>query len=447
MIDIEKLKRSVTAIVAELRALTEGVPEGERMSEKDATTWNQKEVELKAVQAEIKRAITLNNIEAGDAEADKGAGAGADEAPEDRNGFATSGEFLTAVRLAATPGAEYDERLKYVGPAHLRRSKGTSGKEARAATGQNVGIATEGGFLTQQQMLDEFFMHTYENAVIADACARVSIGDGFNGIRMNGLDESSRADGERWGGIRAYWAAEAATSNATKMKFHQIKMDLEKLLCFVYATDENLEDAQQLEGIVNNVVPKEIAFQLDQAIVSGSGAGQPSGILGAKATVSVPKEAGQAAATVVYENIVKMRARLKASLRPGARWLINQDIEPELHTMAFVVGAGGIPVYLPANGVSGKPFDTLYGMDIVPVEHCPTLGTVGDIILFQPSQYLLIDKGGIKNAASMHVRFLYEEKIFRFTMRVNGQLLWHKALTPKNSTKTQSPVITLATRG
>lgn len=444
MIDIEKLKRSIAAIVTELRALTEGVEEGQRMSEKDATTWNQKEVELKAIQAEVKRAILLNDIEAGDA--DPGDGDPGDTVPEDRNSFETTGDFLTAVRLAATPGAEYDDRLKYVGPSHLRRVKGTSGIHERAASGQNVAIATEGGFLTQQQMLDTFFMHTYENAVVADACAKVSIGDAFNGIRLNGLDESDRADGSRWGGVRAYWAAEAATATATKLKFHQIKMDLEKLLAFVYATDENLQDAQQLEGIINTVVPKEIAFQLDQAIISGSGAGQPSGVLGAKATVSVAKEGGQAAKTVVYENIVKMRARLKSSMRPGARWYINQDIEPELHTMAFVVGAGGVPVYLPANGVSGKPFDTLYGMDVVPIEHCPTLGTVGDIILFQPNQYLLIDKGGIRNAASMHVRFLYDEKIFRFTMRVNGQLLWHKALTPKNSTNTVSPVITLATR-
>jgi HK97 family phage major capsid protein len=82
----------------------------------------------------------------------------------------------------------------------------------------------------------------------------------------------------------------------------------------------------------------------------------------------------------------------------------------------------------------------------VPIEQCSTVGTVGDIVLADLSQYLLAEKGGMEAMASAHVRFLYAEQTFRFMMRVDGQPLWSTALTPANGTNTVSPFITLATR-
>ena len=152
------------------------------------------------------------------------------------------------------------------------------------------------------------------------------------------------------------------------------------------------------------------------------------------------------AGTVVWENIVKMRARLWARGRENSVWFINQDVEPQLQTMAMPVGVGGVPVYLPATGAAGAPFDTLFGRPVVPIEQCSTVGTVGDIVLADLSQYILAEKGGIEAASSMHVRFLYAEQTFRFMMRTDGQPLWSTALTPANGTNTVSPFITLATR-
>ena len=75
-----------------------------------------------------------------------------------------------------------------------------------------------------------------------------------------------------------------------------------------------------------------------------------------------------------------------------------------------------------------------------------TLGTVGDLILADWSQYQMIDKGGIKGASSMHVRFLQDEMVYKFTYRINGQPTWDAALTPYKGTNTVSPFVTLDTR-
>src|SRR3990167_645148 len=101
-----------------------------------------------------------------------------------------------------------------------------------------------------------------------------------------------------------------------------------------------------------------------------------------------------------------MRARLWARSRPNAVWLINQTTEVQLHQMTLAVGTGGVPVYMPANGLADDGFDRLYGRPVIPVEQCPTLGTVGDIVLADLGQYLLIDKGGLDAQESIHVRFL-----------------------------------------
>ena len=80
------------------------------------------------------------------------------------------------------------------------------------------------------------------------------------------------------------------------------------------------------------------------------------------------------------------------------------------------------------------------GRPVVPVEYCKTLGTVGDIILADMSQYAFIDKGGIQSASSIHVQFVAGETAFRFVYRCNGMPEWSSALTPLNgSSNTLSP--------
>jgi HK97 family phage major capsid protein len=82
----------------------------------------------------------------------------------------------------------------------------------------------------------------------------------------------------------------------------------------------------------------------------------------------------------------------------------------------------------------------------MPIEQCSTLGDKGDIILADFSQYLLIDKGQMQNATSIHVKFVNDETAFRFVYRLDGQPMWNSALTPYKGSDTLSPFVTLAER-
>lgn len=339
-------------------------------------------------------------------------------------------EFVGAVVSASMPGGRVDPRLNI-----------------EAATGLSEGVASDGGFLVQIDQQAGLLKRTHDVAKVWSRCRNIPISANANGVKINCINETSRADGSRWGGIRAYWKAEAAAKTASTPEFRQVELNLKKLVGLCYATDELLQDAAALASVLQDGFVEEFGFKLDDAVINGTGAGQPLGILNAGCVVSQAKEVGQAAATLVWENIVKMWSRLWAPSQGNAVWLINQAVFPQLLTIAQSVGAGGVPVYLPPGGASASPYGLLLGRPVIPIEHCAAIGTVGDIILGDFSQYVTCTKGGIQAASSIHLKFNYDETTFRWVFRADGQPIWNAALTPyKDATKTQSPFVTLATR-
>jgi HK97 family phage major capsid protein len=169
--------------------------------------------------------------------------------------------------------------------------------------------------------------------------------------------------------------------------------------------------------------------------------------------VNQAKEATQAvgSASIVTENIVNMWSRLSPKSMTRAIWLANPDTFPQLSTLTVNVGTGGMPVGLlqyNTSGIAGAPSVSILGRPLFFSPHCQTLGTSGDIILGDFSQYVTISKAGrdIETATSIHVKFIYDETAFRFVKRFDGEPWWASAVTPKHGTNTFSPFVSLATR-
>jgi len=357
------------------------------------------------------------------------------------------GEFLHKVKdYEITKGASFDPRLR-------RKTVPTGGGEM---------IPAEGGFLVAQEFIPQLITRTWNTGVLPKLCQKQQVGPNFNGVKIPAIDETSRANGYRWGGVRAYWAGEGATLTPSKPGFRQISVELQKLIGLCYVTDELLQDSVALEGYINTWFPLEFGFKMDDALINGDGSGKPLGFMKSPALLSVAKETGQASATVVAENIINMWARMWAPSRANAIWMIAQDVEPALAKMAIAVGTGGIPVYFPMGSgpwgsLAGTPIvsnaayatatgGTLYGRPVYVMEQCQTLGTTGDILLVDPTQYLIIEKGDMTMASSIHVQFVTDETAFRWTYRVNGVPIWHSYLTPFTGSNTLSPYIKLDAR-
>ncbi len=349
--------------------------------------------------------------------------------PEEKR-FKTFGEQMRSVVVAEQRGSKIDPRLI----------------DVRAVSGMSEGVNADGGFLVQGDFSTEMLKRTYETGKLPGKCRKLPISANSNKTTINGVDETSRADGSRHGGVRAYWKNEAAALTASQPKFREITLELSKLTGLYYATDELLQDAQALGAEIMHAMPEEFGFKLDDALIRGSGAGMPSGILNAGCRVQIDKETGQSAATIVTENIEKMWARMSPESKSNAVWYINNDVWPQLYALHKAVGVGGVPVFLPPGGIADAPLGALMGRPIEILEQCETLGTEGDIILADFSQYLFADKGGVSAAESIHVRFLYDETTFRFTYRCDGQPVYTAALTPFKGTDTTSPFVVLKVR-
>lgn len=341
--------------------------------------------------------------------------------------FYSFGDQLAAVAHAGIPGGQTDPRLY------------------NAAAGLGEAVSSDGGFMVQNDFASDMYSSLFAQENIASRCRRIPISGNSNSIKINAYDETSRVS-TRFGGVLGYWLAEADQITASKPKFRQMELTLKKLCGVCYASDELLGDTQALGQIIADAFAGEMNFRVTDAIINGTGAGQPLGILNSGALVTVAKETGQAANTIMAENVIKMYSALMPSASPNIVWLVNRTVLPQLYTMSLAVGTGGVPVFMPANGVSGLPYNSLFGYPVLVVEQCAALGTVGDIILADLGSYILAEKGGIKTDMSIHVRFLYDEACFRFVLRIDGQPALAAPLTPFKGGQTFSPLVALATR-
>ena len=418
-----KAKREDARLKA-MAVLNQAEAEDRFLTEEEQKEIDKYESEIRAWDESIGRAEKLLAIEPEDRAAEVPEVKPTPNKSEEKR-FASFGEQLLAAYRAAMPGGHTDERLS-----------------TRAASGLNETTPSDGGFLVQQDFVTELLKRTYETGILASRAKKIPISTNANGLKINAVDEDSRANGSRWGGVQTFWESEADEHTGSKPKFRQLELSLKKLTGLCYATDELLQDAAALEAVIRQAFAEEFGFKIDDAILSGSGEGEPLGILNGGALVKVEKEKDQTA-IVTVENLIKMWNRLWARSRANAVWYINQELEPYLYTLKL----GDKPVYIPAGGISEKPYGTIFGRPVVPLEQCSAAGEVGDIILADIGQYLLIDKGGIKAASSIHVRFLYDENVFRFIYRVDGKPIWNKPLTPYKGKATVSPFVALDKRG
>lgn len=441
MKDLVELKRSWTENLDAMSALNDAAKNEKRsFTAEESSKYESLRSKEKELSAEIARQEELEALQAKRA---KPTSKSVDITVTREEGTDESGKCIVFRSFGEQLQAVKDVGLE----PHRRNQKlELAQKIMRAATGLNETQASDGGFLVQTDQAAGLVKRTYETSVLAQRCAKIGVSANSNGLKINAIDESSRANGSRVGGIQALWEGEADAYTGSRPKFRQIQLVLKKLTGLCYATEELLQDASALEAVVSQGFAEEFGFKLDDAIFRGSGAGQPLGILSSPSLVTVAKESSQSSATVILDNIVKMRSRLWARSRANSVFLINQDVEPQLNVLSLSVGNNAFPVLLPATGISGAPYDTMFGRPVIPTEYSSTMGAVGDVVLADLSQYLLIDKGSMQQAASVHVRFVYDEMTYKFTYRVDGQPLWNKALTPYQGSNTTSPFVTLAVR-
>ena len=364
--------------------------------------------------------------------------------------FSHFGEFLFAVRRADHSNAEsiqLQQKLEACIPLEYRQMASISGA--------GTTVDAELGALVPPEYSSRILQIMHDRGKII-SLPFMSMPLGGNHLTIPAVNETSRADGSRAGGVRGYWVGEGEAPTVSGPTVRTIDLHLHKAGCLGHITEELRQDATGAGAFMELVFAKELVFQVEDAIIRGSGSKKPMGLKNALCKIEISKETNQTADTIWGPNILKMFARRNPGGADNNVWLCNQDCEPSLLTVtaegrygSAATSAEGVYLYDPPSTRNGG-MASLMGRPVIPCEFCDTVGDAGDLILFDPTQYVFATKRGadakLRIESSIHVRFKEDEQTFRAFYRCDGQPWWSAALTPYKGTNTQSPIITLAAR-
>jgi HK97 family phage major capsid protein len=321
-----------------------------------------------------------------------------------------------------------------------------------AATG-NESVGSEGGFAVRDELGAEIFSRAAQESVFARIGARVEtmISSSKTITALADDDESSDAEAT----LTAAWTAEYSEASVQLMKLRAVEIHALKLMVLCAVTNELSDDAEGLIQEYEAAIARAIGKKFDRAIISGTGAGQPMGILAGGATIEVAKTVNSDPGllnTFTWNHAVGMWSRLAPGSHERARWLMHPTVLPQALSMSVAVknvaGAENVGGFQPLGAfTAGGPTGyMLLGRPVVITGRVKALSTKGDVILCDPSQIVIGIRKGITIDRSPHAYFSSDRLAIRGKFRGNALPMWDKAQTPQEGSTTVSPYVVLATR-
>lgn len=342
-------------------------------------------------------------------------------------GFRSVGEFYSAVAKVGL-GKGVDNRLG-IGAA-------------APTTFSNESAGADGGFAIPPQFSKDLWrLSLGEESLLPLTANTETAGNSM----IFPKDESTP-----WGGTGAqvYWQAEATQAAQSKIQVGSQAMVLHKLMGLVPVTNELVEDGFSVGSYLTPLLADRITWKTNEAILFGTGVGQPLGALtnagqnGSPAIVQA-KESGQATQTLDPKNITKMIQRLLVGELRSALWIATPDILTPLEALTV----GQFPVYLPNTNLAESPYGMLKGRPLMLSEHAAAFSSQSDLSLVSLRGYRTLTKaGGIETDTSMHLFFDADAMAFRIRFRMNGMPILSAPVTPPKSGNTRSHFVTLQAR-
>lgn len=427
---LQEMREKAKALAEKARKLDED-NQGELFTEEVEAKFNQYMEEIKTINKAIDRKIVLDGIQ--------------DVAIDDTNivvpalatqvdhkpVYANIGEQMVDVMDIQTQTA--------LAPAASERFEKVINAVNAKKTPENMttGVDSEGGYLVETDKSKEILTTEVETGVLTSRCADQPIGPNSDSFEYFRADDRNRSAGTFLGGVKAYRKSETSTMDKySKATIEPQEVKLYDMYALLKVSNRMIRDNVALTGMVRNSIPQAFAFKSDLEIMDGNGAGQHLGILNSDILISVSRDT---ALKIAVADLLRMYIRFRGNMGSAA-WFVNQDTLGQYPVMTI----GDTPIFVPGGSFANAPYGVLLGLPIIPIEFCKTLGTKGDIVLGDFSQYLRIAKGGVEEAESIHVLFLSDEKLFRFIKRNNGQPMHDNPITPLNGANTLSPFVTLA---
>jgi HK97 family phage major capsid protein len=305
------------------------------------------------------------------------------------------------------------------------------------------GQPADGGFAVPMDVAAGIFRRAIEESVWLRIGVRL-VPMASDETAVNALaDEDETNDAEA--GLIAGWTNEAEESDAQIMKMRRVVLKSKKLVVLAACSNELADDAPGYVTELEAAISRAIGKRLDRAVLSGTGAATPLGVLNSPATIAVSKEGSQSSGTFTWGNATAMWSRLAPGSHENSWWLVHPTTLPQLLSMSLTIGTGGTQprgVFEPG-GPTGY---MLLGRPVVVTSRVKPLGTSGDVILVDPSQIAVGVRRGITVERSTQAFFSSDRLAIRGKFRGDSSPLWSKPRTLVEGNTTVSPVVVLEAR-
>jgi len=285
------------------------------------------------------------------------------------------------------------------------------------STGQNETTPADGGYTVGTDLAKFITQQAQAAAVIEPKCSHMEIGPNYTGIKIPQLNETTRSITTLFGGVRVYCVAEGIAKTPFKQAYYQKDIQLKKLCAVNYVTDELLQDNTALEGFIRMNVGKAFAWTKDNEIINGT----------LTAATAIVNNAATAEVTFAGANptAAEIAQMYTANLnRARAEWYMSTHQYSHLIALATT---GTFPLFQPS--FTTAPAGTLLGRPINIIEQAGVETDESAFMFLDLTDYLVIGKGGIQEAVSIHVKFLEDETAFRWTTRFGGAPLMASTIT------------------
>lgn len=309
-------------------------------------------------------------------------------------------------------------------------------KSQRSILGMNTQTGADGGYAIQVDFANRIMDSMVQQSEILNRIDRYQVSANANEVYVTMVNETTTAN--VFGGIQCYVVEEGAQIPTTKPSLKQIRLGLKKLAALAYVTDEQMRDSTFTGALLERGFALAMARQREKEIITN--------VIANPGTTVIAKESGQSADTVVGKNFLKMRNALISTSRRNAIWTMHPDVSAELPEMYLSGAHTDKFIYMPENGISVQGYDRLFGREIIESDFCSALGDKGDVLYWNPFEYLEVFKGGVETAASIHVAFDTAQMAFRAISYVNGMCKYDQGISLVNSNTLRASYVTLADR-
>jgi HK97 family phage major capsid protein len=235
------------------------------------------------------------------------------------------------------------------------------------------------------------------------------------------------------GGINFAAANEGTAGAADDPKLDLITLEPQRISGYVTVGNSLLRNDTAMSGYIETLFRNSKAAWEDNQFIQGSGGAYPLGLLNAPGALAVIRNT---AASIVFTDIGNMIAK---QISNNPIWICTKSAIQKIIGMADALGNS---IWIAGDLSKGLP-PTLAGFPIYFTFRQPALGTKGDLMLVDPSYYLIKDGSGPFIQASEHVNFTLDQTIVKATFFLDAEPWVRSPIVLDDGTSQASPYVIL----